>query len=443
MPDQTDTAPKTNHPDGHIDSWYAHNAVIDAPRPAVTQNCQADTLVIGGGLAGLSTAAELAQRGQDVTLIEGDRLGWAASGRNGGFCSPNFARGMASIEAKLGLDHAKELFDLSVLGVELVRGRIKGWGLEDQLIQGNGWLKVARTDTTEAFARQAERDREVFGRDLALHDRDSLRSLLKTDRYHVALEDKTPFHMQPLSYIQHLARQAEADGAVLHENTRAHRLTQQGSGWQVETANGHKITARNIVLCLSAYGRLCGVVDRAVLPVATYVVTSTPLTQAQQQVIRYGGCIADTRRAGDYYRIIPSPEGPRLLWGGRVTTRTSQPTRLAAMLTSDIAKVYPDFKGLQVSHVWSGLMGYCVHKMPLIGELKPGLWVATGFGGHGLNTTAMAGHLVGTGIAEQDDRWKLFTPFSTTWGGGPVGRIATQVEYWRLQMLDKIGELKS
>lgn len=117
------------------------------------------------------------------------------------------------------------------------------------------------------------------------------------------------------------------------------------------------------------------------MPVATYVVTSAKRPDLLNDAITYRGCISDNRRAGDYYRLVD--DGQRLLWGGRITTQRSEPKALAALLKQDIAKIYPQLTELETDYAWSGLMGYCVHKMPVLRELEPGLWTATATGGHG------------------------------------------------------------
>jgi gamma-glutamylputrescine oxidase len=195
-----------------------------------------------------------------------------------------------------------------------------------------------------------------------------------------------------------------------------------------------------VVFCGSSFiGQEFPQLDRTILPVSTYVCTTAPMPEQLQEAIRYGGAISDTRRAGDYYRII----GDRLLWGGRISTRTSVPRGLKNKLGRDIARVYPSLKGVEIEHAWAGTMGYTIHRMPQIGLLKPGAWVASGFGGHGLNTTAMAGELISTAIVDQDDRWRQFIPFGLVWAGGALGRPLTQSVYWGMQLGDKFDESKS
>ncbi len=144
------------------------------------------------------------------------------------------------------------------------------------------------------------------------------------------------------------------------------------------------------------------------LPISTYVGVTTELGEKLFEAVRYTGAVADTRRACDYYRIV---DDDRLLWGGRISTRISEPRRLKAQIRRDILTVYPQLGDVEIEHAWAGTMAYAVHKMPQIGELAPGYWLASAFGGHGLNTTAMAGEIIARAILDGDDRWRLFSSY--------------------------------
>lgn len=412
-----------------------------AARKAFTAQLPAETetLVIGGGLAGLTTAEALAGKGRAVTVIEARSVGWGASGRNGGFVSAGFAEGMDAVAARVGEADAVTLYRLTQDGVARVRATIDRLGRDD-LVGGTGWLKVVRHDGADGLRSRQARARDRFGVELEFLDRARLQDLLVTDRYRAALLDPDPFHIQPLGYARALAGSAEEAGAAIVEGCCAMAIERRGGGWRVETERG-TVETRHVVLAFSAYGRgLWPALDRAILPVATYVVASDPAPDRLSAAIRFSGCIADTRRAGDYYRVVDHGGGRRLIWGGRITTRRSLPPHLVDALRRDILSVYPQLEGLSLPHAWMGLMGYTRVKMPLIGKLEPGLWACTAFGGHGLNTTAMGGDLIAAAIADGDDRWRLFTAFHTRWGGGWPGRIAAQGAYWAMQARDRWDE---
>jgi FAD dependent oxidoreductase len=163
------------------------------------------------------------------------------------------------------------------------------------------------------------------------------------------------------------------------------------------------------------------------VPIWSYVIATKPLGPRLAEAITYRGAVTDTDLADNHYRIV---DGDRLLWSGRSTTWEADPRRFAKSLQADIADVYPQLGQVEIEYAWSGVLGNALHRMPQIGELSPGLWLASGFGGHGLNTTAMAGNILARAIVEGDDTWRLFAPFELVWAGGRLGRAAMQLYYW-------------
>ena len=413
----------------HVNSWYAASLDGELAFPTLNQELTVDVCVIGAGLAGLTTARELANAGKSVALLEGKRIAWAASGRNGGFVLPGYALGQSSIERKVGKLQADQLYGLSVEGADYVRDTISSLQRDD-IIQGHGYLSLLRHSDDRAFREEAEKDPDV-----AFLDRAAIQELARSDRYKAGLLEPTGFHIHPLRYAQALAGSAASSGAQIFEKSFVSQLQKPGAKWICRTSKG-SVHADQVVLTTSAYGGPHNRLERSVLPVATYVITSEHLGECLDDAIRFGGCLSDTRRAGDYYRITSQGDDRRLLWGGRITTRRSEPMKLAEMLKQDILDIYPQLRDFKVDYAWSGLMGYATHKMPLIGEMEPGLWVGTAFGGHGLNTTAMAGKVISRAITQGDEDWKMFQPYDFNWNGGVVGQVATQLEYWRLQALD-------
>lgn len=426
----------------HIDSHYAASLPSLASPAPLSGNMSTQTCVIGAGFAGLTTARELARQGHQVVLIEANLVGWAASGRNGGFVSAGFARSMSSVATVTGQKTAKKLYNLSAQGRDYIRDTIYELQQPD-IILGKGWLKLLRHNKISDLAQMRDEMATMYDTRLRLVAGSELRDFVRSDKYHGALLDEDAFHIQPLQYAQLLAYDIKNHGGFVFENTRCTNLefdpAKRENRWKVVTPNG-QIYAQNVVLATSAYGGPHAKLNRAILPVATYVVSSAPAPELLNEVITFTGCISDTRRSGDYYRTIGTGKKRRLIWGGRITTFRTQPKRLAQLLKNDIVNVYPELKNLEIERAWSGLMGYAFHKMPIVRELEKGLWAASAFGGQGLNTSAMAGILISAAINQRDNRYQLFDAFGARWNGGMVGRLATQLEYWRLQFLDNRDE---
>jgi gamma-glutamylputrescine oxidase len=423
---------------GHVSSYYAETAPMLTYYPPLERNRNCDVCVIGGGLAGLTAAAELARSGSDTVLVESRRLAWAASGRNGGFVSPGFAEQIFEIEKQVGLELAQQLYRLSAEGVGYVRNTIRKENA-DKIIGGHGRLAMIRHNDANALERSTERMARDYGAAQTFLSSEELSQYVKSTAYRAGVLDMGCFHIQPLEYAGLLGKVAARNGASLHENSRARSIERQNGKWIVDV-EGLKLTATQIVIATNVSGGPSRRVNGALVPVATYVLSAKSPSGGLAKAIRFAGCLSDSRRANDYYRLVGPPDDATLIWGGRMTTQRSQPRKLAQELVHDIRTVYPQLDDLAVTHAWTGLMGYTIHKMPIILRLDKGLWIATGFGGHGLNTTAMAGNLVASAISADDDRYKIFARFGLRWAGGFGGRVAAQLEYWRLRWLDRLAE---
>jgi len=425
---------------GYADTYYARTLVEASPCPTLEGRETADAVVVGGGLAGLTAALELARAGRSVIVLEAERVGWGASGRNGGFVGPGYATGHANITRMVGAESARTLHRMSIEGVRIVEDNIRDLGLTDnRLVYGK--ISVLRYHDPEGLARQRDLMEKEFGYRLEVMSTDAVRAVLRSSKYYQALYDPACFHFHPLNYARSLARAIEALNGKVFEGSRVIGCDLDGAEKIVRTAGG-EVRARDVILAGGGYtDGLVPRLRRSILPISTYVLLTEPAPERIADAVRTPMAISDNRRAGDYYRLVD--DGARLLWGGRITTRTTEPRRLAAMMQKTMASTYPQLEGVRVETAWSGLMAYARHLMPLIGQLQPGVWYAFGFGGRGMNTTAIGGRVIAEGVLGLSDRYRLFEPFGLAWNGGPFGVAAAQLTYWTYQALDLARERRA
>jgi len=407
------------------------------PYPELGLTIDCEVCIIGAGFAGLATAAGLVERGiTNIVLLESKQLGYGASGRNGGFVFGGFSLSNSALLATLGASTARNLYQLTLDAVELIRHRIEKYHIDCDKNE-SGVLLANWFDDERILIRQQELMRQNFGVDWALWSRERTREHLKTDRYFGALHEKNAFHFHPLKYAQGLAAFLVSKGVRLFEQSKVIRIDTSRPEKVTHTQHG-QVRSPQVVLCCGGYiEKLNPTLSPSVLPVTTFVMTTEPLGERLHQALNTSAAVYDTRFAFDYYRPLSDT---RLLWGGRISIFNPAPQQIAKKLRNDMLKVYPQLEGVKVEHAWSGVMSYARHQMPQIGQLPNGLWYAMGFGGHGISTTTLAGEVVAEGIAANRLMPDGLEKFGLPNSFGTIGLFAAQCTYWLYELRDWLKE---
>jgi glycine/D-amino acid oxidase-like deaminating enzyme len=276
-----------------------------------------------------------------------------------------------------------------------------------------------------------------IGADVEFWSEERVRDQFLSPRYFAAVHYKQAFHIDPYNYALGLAALAEKAGARIFEDTPAVSLDPAGVRKRVVTPAG-RVRAAHVVLAGNIHlGALMPQLAATLLPVTTFVMVTEPIGEILHEVVRYRGAVSDTNRADNHYRIVG---GDRLQWSGRMRSWDASPSLIARGLVNDIRRTFPRLGKVSIAHLWRGTFGRTVHRMPQIGEIERGVWLASGFGGHGLNNTAIAGELVARGIVDADQTWRLFAPYELVWAGGVFGRVLAQGLYWGTRPVERIEE---
>ncbi len=424
----------------YIETYYRDTLNSNEERQSLSENIDTEVCVIGGGLAGLSTALGLVEKGKRVTLIEANRIGWGASGRNGGFVAKGYASGYRSLVKKVGLEHTQALHKLATAGRSLIKERIQKYDIECEPLR-QGVLGVSWNNKPEAVHDYIEFMRKDLNAPLEFWSTEKVREVCKTERYYAGFYSPEDYQFHPLNYARGLAEAIESHGGTIYTGTKAQKIEEAGSGYEVHTPKG-KIKCDQVVLCCSIYvDDLNKKLKYAAFPVYTFVMVTKPIPEDRlNAALNTDYAIFDNRYAQDYYRRLPDN---RILWGGRVSLKGA-PANLAQIMVKDLLKVYPQLSDVvEADYAWGGELCYAPHKMPQIGQLKPGYWYNTCFGGHGLVPTSVGGDVVSSAIAEGDERYKLFKPFSKLWfAGGPLSPYIAQSVYYLWRARDLLISMK-
>jgi glycine/D-amino acid oxidase-like deaminating enzyme len=393
--------------------------VGDTTRARLTFDVDADICVVGAGLAGLTVALEAARLGASVVVLEGRHIGWGASGGLLGTVMPGYDLALKDLIARIGIEDAKELWELSKQGAEYVRAQAS-----EQLMPGitvtEGALEVSNIDAGDRLISELQMLSEDFDTQVEGWQVDQVRAQLKTGRYFHGVYFPGAFQVDGRKYVHGLAALAKRAGARIFEDTPVVGIDASGIRKRIVTPSA-RLRASHIVLAGNVHlGAPSRRLSETLLPVWRYAGITEPLGERLDEVIAFKGSVTDTDSV-DQFRVV---DGDRLMWASPETTWDARPQRFASGIARRISTIFPQLGPVQISDVWGGAIGQTVHGMPQIGQLRKGLWVASGFGRQGLGTTAMAGQLIARSILWGDERWRLFSPFELVWAGGTTGRVA-------------------
>lgn len=386
------------------DSYYAATAPRGPSFAPLDGDARCDVAIVGGGLAGLSAALDLAAAGRRVLLLEAREIGWGASGRNGGQAIHGLACDPEEIERQLGLDDARHIWAMSLEALDLLRQRMADHDIDCEW--QHGFLGVATSARKgAALSAWADRIERVYGYPLLRIPPAERPRWIASERYHSAIHDPHSGHLHPLKYARGIAAAAAAAGARLCEHTPVHAL-RPGAQPQLVTAAG-TVTADQVLLAGNVYLQgIAPALEARIMPAGTYIACSEPLPPALiDSLIPSRSAVCDTDFVLDYFR--PTADC-RLLYGGRVSYSTVAPADLAASMRRRMVTTFPQLRGVRISHAWGGFVDITRNRAPDFGRSGANVYHLQGFSGHGLALTGLAGRLVAEAIAGDASRFDVF-----------------------------------
>lgn len=391
---------------GYPPSWYAATAAAQPPLPPLAGDETADVCIVGAGYTGLSAALHLAERGYSVVVLEAERIGWGASGRNGGQLGTSQRKDQRSFEKMLGVEWARRLWDLGLESNALVKDLIARHSIACDLKPGllhaawkrgdAAWLKV----DVEYLAANYGYDKSRYV------PRDEMREMVASNCYWGGVLDAGGAHLHPLNYALGLATAARAKGVRIYEGTRALDISRSG----VRTAQG-AVTASHIVLACNAHlGRLEPRIAGAIMPINNFIVATEPLGARARELIRDDVCVQDTKFVIDYYRL--SPDG-RLLFGGGESYSPNLPKDIAGFVRKPMLRVFPQLEDVRIDYAWGGTLAITMKRIPHFGRLAPNILYAHGYSGQGINIATLGGKLLAEAVAGQAERFDWIANIKT------------------------------
>ncbi|MHA3913322.1 NAD(P)/FAD-dependent oxidoreductase [Halovulum sp. GXIMD14793] len=390
-----------DQPGEHAPSYYAATANPSPDAPPLKGEHRTDVCIIGGGFTGLTAALHLAEKGLSVRVLEAQRLGWGASGRNGGQVCVGNRQEQEWLEAKLGLDWARALWDLAREGDARLRKTIADHGIACDLKSGAIHGDSVKANVAHSYA-HAEHMEKVYGHRLEKLDQAAIRDRVGTEFYHGGLQDDSAGHLHPLNYALGLAAAVIGAGAVLHEQSRVTKVT-QGAPHRIATETGAVLADHVIYACNGYLGDLERQTAAHVMPINNFIAVTEPLGEdVARSLIRDDVCVADDKFVVNYYRLTADH---RMLFGGGESYGYRFPSDIAGMVQGNMLKVYPQLKDVRIEYAWGGTLGITINRMPFVRTLSPTILTGSGYSGQGVAMSALVGRLLAERVAGQTDRF--------------------------------------
>ncbi len=422
----------------HVDSWYAASAGAAPSYTSLKGGTDADVCIIGAGYTGLSSAIHLAERGYKVVVLEANRVGWGASGRNGGHVGTGQRADQSSLEKWVGRETAGNLWQLGLDAVDLVCELVETHHIDCELGVGNLHMaaKASHALDLEHEVNQLTRD---YGYTKASYlNREELAELTSASGMHGGMLDMGARHLHPLKYAHGLARVASSLGVTIYEQSPAVKW-RDNAQVRVDTQQG-SVTAKALVLACNGYlGKLAPTIAGNIMPINNFVIATEPLSRDQQRAVtRDNHSLSDSLFVINYWKL--SGDG-RLLFGGGENYTSRFPKDIKGFVRPYMLNIYPELADVKIDYGWGGTLGITMNRMPDFGRIGSRTFYAQGFSGHGVPTATMAGKLLAAAIDGDSEKFNLMALVPThRFPGGTLlrwpGLVAGMLYY---SLLDKLG----
>jgi gamma-glutamylputrescine oxidase len=426
-----------DRPGTYPDSWYAATANALDPFEPLTGDVTADVCVVGGGYTGLSAALHLAEAGRKVVLVEAHRVGFGASGRNGGQLGSGQRKDQEALEKLVGRDDAAKLWQLGEDSKDLVKGLIDRHNIDCDLKPGVAWTGSSAGDVRDLHDYAAFlQDRYGYDQ-LEVLDDQACHAMCPSPDYKGGFLDHGAAHLHPLNLALGLARAAAAAGVQICERSEVTRI-EQGTRPQVFTATG-SVTADHLILGCNGYlGGLEPRVAARVMPINNFVVATEPLGEDAAKVLARDVAVADSKFVVNYFRLS---RDKRLLFGGGESYGYRFPVDIAATVRKPMSQIFPHLRDVRIDYAWGGTLAITMQRMPWLARLGPNVLSASGYSGHGVGTATHAGQLMAMAVQGEGDGFDTMSRVPTpAFPGGPRLRsplLALAMTWYALR--DRLG----
>lgn len=404
-------------------SYYSASIVEDSDYPRLQGEHDVDVAIVGGGFTGVASALELAERGYRVAVVEANRIGWGASGRNGGQVTGSLSgeNGMRQKMASApGGDVDRFVWNLRWRGHRIIEERVARYDIACDLAHGH--LQAAYKPSHIAALKDDLKNAQArgMGEHVRWLDRAQVHDVLATDLYHGGLRNDYNMHLHPLNLCLGEARAAAGLGARIFEDSPVVAI-EHGSRPTIVTAEG-RVRADSVIVAGNAYHRLeRKEMGGRLFPAALGIVTTEPLGNETAAGINPDNlAVYDTRFVLDYYRLTADK---RLLFGGGANYSGRDAANVEAELRPRLERTFPRLQGIGIEFQWQGMAGIVINRIPQLGKLSDNVYYAQGYSGHGIATSHIVGQIMADAVSGTLEAFDAFA----------------SVKHWRVPLSDRLG----
>lgn len=428
---------KTSGNPRHANSWYAACANDKRVRPVLQGDMRADVCIIGAGFTGVSAALELCERGYSVVVLEAERIGFGASGRNGGQIVNGYSRDLQTIAGRYGHDRAVKLAAMSLEGGDIIRNRIARYNIDCAHVPGGFFAAFTDKQISEMESHRTHWEKHGHT-GLEMVSRQDVGHYVKTDRYAGGMIDRLGGHIHPLNLVLGEAAAAETLGARIFEGARVIGID-DGETPIVRTAEG-SVSADYVLVCGNAYlSPLLPEIHGRMMPVSSQVMATEPLDAGLiESLLPANYCVEDANYILDYYRRTADN---RLLYGGGIGYGGQDPKDLTSVIRPNMLKTFPQLKDIRIDYAWSGNFALTLTRIPHMGRLSDKVYFSHGDSGHGVTTTHLLGKILGEAVAGHAERFDVWASLpNLPFPGGRTFRVPlTMLGAWWYGLRDRLG----